>query len=135
MAHMLCSGNPISHLSLEISPVWFPLIRKELKCDLTQVFCSSYVMCFCVFDFTSTNSVCWLFYILLFLFLLNLSYILLSVILTCGHILNFLYIYIYLRSWKFFCVFACLEFIVKIICTPTQLFLVHKVIIQATCFA
>lgn len=34
-AHMLCSNNPISLPSLEISlTVWFPLRGKELKCDL-----------------------------------------------------------------------------------------------------
>jgi hypothetical protein len=28
---MLCSNNPISQPSLEICPIWFPLINKEFK--------------------------------------------------------------------------------------------------------
>jgi hypothetical protein len=85
--------------------------RKKLKCDLSQIFCSSYVMCFCVFDFTSTNLVCWLFYISLFLFSLYLIYILLFVVLNCSHfkyfififytfinIYGYLYIYVYINT-------------------------------------
>jgi hypothetical protein len=39
MAHMLCSDNPLSQFSLEKSPVLFPMIGKELKCDLVDVSC------------------------------------------------------------------------------------------------
>ena len=41
---MLCCSNPINNPSLEISPIWFPLIGKEFKCDLTWVFCFLSVM-------------------------------------------------------------------------------------------
>jgi hypothetical protein len=33
-AHVLCSVTPIRQPSLEISPLWFPLIRKEINCYL-----------------------------------------------------------------------------------------------------
>jgi hypothetical protein len=38
--HSLCSHCPISQSSLQISPIWFPFIWKELKCDLGYVPCS-----------------------------------------------------------------------------------------------
>jgi len=46
-AQVLCSNNSISQPSLEISPIWFPLIGKELKCDLGYVSYFSSLM-FCV---------------------------------------------------------------------------------------
>jgi hypothetical protein len=36
-AHMICSNNPISQASLEMSPLWFPLIAKELKFNRGQL--------------------------------------------------------------------------------------------------
>jgi hypothetical protein len=30
-AHMACIMNPVSQLSLEISPIWIPLIREEVS--------------------------------------------------------------------------------------------------------
>jgi hypothetical protein len=30
-ANMLCSDNPFSQTSLEISPIWLPLMEKELN--------------------------------------------------------------------------------------------------------
>lgn len=33
-AHVLCSETPIRQPSLEISPLWFPLIGKEINCYL-----------------------------------------------------------------------------------------------------
>jgi len=90
MAHILCSNNPISQLSLVIQPISFSLIGKELKCDLGYVFYFLQVICFGVLVYTSTNRTSWLYVYLTILFLSNLFYsIILSGTLTCRSILNF----------------------------------------------
>ena len=99
---------------LLVTPVWRFLLFGSLWLgkNSNAIELRSFVLLtlwwFCVFDFTSTNLVCWLFYILLFLFLLNLIYILLSGILTCRLIFNFLYLSSLMKN---FLVFACLEFL------------------------
>jgi hypothetical protein len=46
-AHGLCPEIPIRQPSLEISPLWFPLIGKEINCYLGWVSCFYHVV-FCV---------------------------------------------------------------------------------------
>jgi len=75
MAHVLCSETPIRQLSFEISPLWFPLIGKEINCYLGQVSCFYHVMCF-VLVLTSTHSVCWSFKLLTILAFIDSFYIL-----------------------------------------------------------
>jgi len=56
---VLCSDNTISQPSLEISPIWLPLIGKELKWDLGYVSYFSPLM-FCVGSYLHQQMV-WLF--------------------------------------------------------------------------
>jgi hypothetical protein len=67
--HMQYSNYPINWLSLGISPVWFPLIGKELKCVILGIFFSPLKLRIfaCWFLLPPTDGVC-CFYIWLFSF-------------------------------------------------------------------
>jgi len=96
-AHVLCSETPIRQPSLEISPLWFPLIGKEINCYLGQVSRFYHVMCF-VLVLTSTHSVCWSFKLFTILVIIDSFYILLELVhMTCRPILYFFHFIIIVR--------------------------------------